>query len=293
MSCTLVTGASGFVGQALVAALVGAGERVRAAYRALPSQQLASEAIAVGAIEGATDWGRALEGVTRVVHLAGPAHKHADDAAYRREIIDATAALAAQAEAAGVKRFLYMSSIKAGAEHGGPLRESDQPRPQGAYGAAKLEAENAVRARASLSPVVLRPPLVFAPHAKANFALLLQLAASPLPLPFAGIRNQRSLISLHSLVGAVCAALERPQAQGVFYVTDRPALSTPDMVRSLREGMGRAPGLFSAPVAGLAPRALRETLVADDSAFRAAFAFAPPEDSHALLRACGAAWAAR
>lgn len=293
MSCTLVTGASGFVGQAVVAALVGAGERVRVAYRSPAQQSAATEAIEIGTINGETDWGRALEGVTRVVHLAGPAHRRAGDAEYRREIVDATAALAAQAEAAGVERFLYMSSIKAGAEQGGPLRESDAPRPQGSYAAAKLEAERAVLARTALSPVVLRPPLVFAPNAKANFALLLKLAASPLSLPLAGIRNQRSLISLQSLVSAVRVALERPQAQGVFYVADGPALSTPQIVASLREGMGRKAGLFSAPVAALAPRALSETLVVDDSAFRAAFAFAPPEDACALLRACGAAWAAR
>lgn len=289
-----MTGASGFIGQAVVAALAGAGVRVRAAYRVRPAEEYAAaEAVEIGAIDGATDWRRTLEGVTRVVHLAGPAHRRAGDAEYRREIVDATAALAAQAEAAGVQRFLYMSSIKAGAEQGGPLRESDEPRPQGPYAAAKLEAERAVLARTALSPVALRPPLVFAPHAKANFALLLKLAASPLPLPLAGIRNQRSLISLQTLVSAVHAALASSEMQGAFYVADRPALSTPQMIALLREGMGRTAGLFNAPVTAFAPRALRETLVADDSAFRAAFAFAPPEDACALLRACGAAWAAR
>lgn len=273
--------------------LVGAGARVRAACRTPSLAPEGAEAVAIGSIDGATDWRRALEGVTRVVHLAGPAHKRADAAAYQREINDATEALAAQAEAAGVSRFVYMSSIKAAAEQGGPLRETDPPRPQTAYGAAKLEAERVVLARAALSPIVLRPPLVFAPHAKANFALLLKLAASPLPLPFAGLGNQRSLISLPSLVSAVGAALDRPEVQGVFFVADQPALSAAEMIAQLRAGMGRTPALFAAPIEALAPRALRESLVADDSAFRAAFSFALREDARALLRACGAAWAAQ
>lgn len=286
----LVTGASGFIGSALVSAFAAEGVAVRGAHRALPEARL-GDSIAVSALSGATDWGRALEGVTHVVHCAGPAHRHTDEDTCRREIVEATEALATQAEAAGVRRFVFLSSVKAAADRGGPFRETDAPHPETDYGRAKLEAERSLAKRTKLAPVSLRPPLVFAPSAKANFARLLRLAASPLPLPLGGIDNRRSLISLPNLIEAIRTVLRTEQGAGAYFVADTPAISTPALATALRAGMGRRTGLLPAPKA-LLPRALTESFEVDPSAFRAAFAF-EPHDLHEALRRCGAAWAAR
>lgn len=287
----LVTGASGFIGSALVSALAAEGVAVRGAYRVLP-QSRADDSIAVGALSGATDWGRALDSVTHVVHCAGPAHRRTNEETCRREIVEATEALAKQAEAAGVRRFVFLSSVKAAADRSGPFRETDAPQPETDYGRAKLEAERRLAARAKLAPVSLRPPLVFAPNAKANFARLLRLAASPLPLPLGGIDNRRSLISLTSLIDAIRAVLRAEEGAGAYFVADTPAISTPALVTELRAGMGKRTNFFPAPTP-LLPRALTDSLEIDPSAFRAAFAFEPQHDVHEALRRCGAAWARR
>lgn len=287
----LVTGASGFVGSALVSALAAAGVAVRASYRVLPASR-AADSIAVGDMSGATDWARALDGVTHVVHCAGPAHRRTDEGACRREIVEATAALAKQAEAAAVNRFVYLSSVKAAADRGGPFRETDAPRPETDYGRAKLEAERRLAERTKLAPVSLRPPLVFAANAKANFARLLRLAASPAPLPLAGIENRRSLISLVSLIDAIRAVLRMETGSGSYFVADTPAISTSELVSALRGGMNRRANLLPAPKP-LLPRALTESLEVDPSAFRAAFSCEPQCSVHEALRRCGAAWARR
>ena len=287
----LVTGASGFVGSALVSALAADGVAVRAAHRALPAIA-AGESVAVGDLSGSTDWGRALDGVTHVVHCASPAHRRTDETTCRREIIEATRALAEQAEAAGVKRYVYLSSVKAAADRGGPFAETDAAQPETDYGRAKLAAERDLAQRLKLAPVSLRPPLVFAANAKANFARLLRVAASPAPLPFAGINNRRSLISLPTLIGAISAVLRTQGSAGAYFVADTPAISTPNLVAELRAGMGRKAGLFPAPNAVL-PRALTESFEVDDAAFRTAFAFTPSYSVHDALRRCGAAWTRR
>lgn len=294
MTRVLVTGASGFIGSALTSALEARGLEVRGAHRNHGAIRPCD--VAIGAMSGDTDWRAALEGVTHVVHLAGPAHARFSERTLRTAIVDASGALAAQAEAAGVRRLVFVSSIKAGAARsaGAPLRECDGDAPADAYGRAKRDAEAIVLAHQALKPVALRPPLVFGPEAKANFARLLRLAASPLPLPLARFDNRRSLISRGSLLEAIIAVIESEAGpSGAFYVADRPALSTAAMVSALREGLGRAPALFAAPGASaLAPRALRENLECDDSAFRAGYAF-HGQDARTALVACAAAWKAR
>ncbi len=289
----LVTGASGFVGAALVKALVASGAPVRAALRKPPAKsQLASfDTVIVGELGPDTIWARALEGVIAVVHLAGPAHAKTADAVLRRAIVDGTAALAEQAFRAGIERFVLVSSIKAAAARtcGAALSERAMPAPEDGYGRAKLEAEQAVLAHAALSPVVVRAPLVFAPHAKGNFTHLLRLADTILPLPLGRIENRRSLISLASLVEAIRVAIPNGPT-GTYHVADTPALSTSEILTALRVGMGRRARLFYFPgLSSLAPRALTESFEIDASAFRHAFGWRG-QDSRAALIACGGAW---
>lgn len=292
----LVTGASGFIGAALVEALVADGVAVRAAHRTLPQERTIADRIAVGEIGAATDWSRALEDVDAVVHLAGPAHGRHGEEALRSAIVEGSAALAAQAEIAGVTRFVFMSSIKAAAERTTkPITETDPPTPGSAYGAAKLEAERRILAHQQLSPVALRPPLVHGAGAKANFARLMRLADTPAPLPFAGIANKRSVIALTSLIAAVRTVLGEPDgATGVFNVADRPACSMAEIVTALRRGLGRAPNLFnSSALAGTLPATLTESLEADDAAFRAAYGYGADIDAREALALTAQAWKAR
>ncbi len=287
----LVTGASGFVGAALVKALVASGAPVRAALRKPPPQLASFDSIIVGELGPDTIWARALERVIAVVHLAGPAHAKTADALLRRAIVEGTAALAEQAARAGIQRFVLVSSIKAACARtcGAPLSEGAAPAPEDSYGRAKLEAEQAVLAHPALRPVVLRAPLVFAHHAKGNFASLLRLADTALPLPLGGIENRRSLISLVSLVEAIRMALPAGPT-GLYHVADTPALSTSEMLTALRAGMGRPARLFHFPgLRVLAPRALTESFEIDASAFGDALGWRG-QDSRAALIACGGAW---
>ncbi len=289
----LVTGASGVIGAALVDALVARGISVRAAFRRAPAKQSGADIALIGNLGPDTAWTRALTGVNAVAHLAGPAHAGYTQAALHSAIVGGGGALAAQAAAAGVKRFVFVSSIKAAAArtHEGPALESDAPAPEDGYGRAKLTAERMVLAYEGLGAIAVRPPLVIAPNARGNFARLLQLAASPLPLPFSGIANRRSLVSLPSLIEALMAILVSPLAQaGIFHVADAPALSTGEIVAALREGMGRSPLLFQVPALHtIAPRALTESLEVDASKFTAAYGWRGG-DARAALVACAAAW---
>ncbi len=290
MTCVLITGASGFIGAALARALRASGVSVRTAGRGADSD------VRITALNAQTDWRPALVGVSAVVHLAGPAHARFDETILRAAIAEASAALAAQAAQAGVRRFLYLSSIKAAAARTftHPISERDPPAPEDAYGHAKLKAERAVLAHPALDPVILRPPLVHAADAKANFGALMRLAASGAPLPFAGVKNQRSIIARATLIEAIKRALG-PGPSGVFHVCDRPALSTGEMIGALRRGLGRAPNLFDAgPLVSLAPAALTENLVSDDSGFRAAYGYGAhtQTSSSDALGSTARAWAA-
>lgn len=297
MATILVTGASGFIGAALVRKLAGEGAVVRAAFRRRPHACAIGQTVIVGEVGPRTDWSRALEGVASVVHLAGPAHAAHAPSLLHYAIAEATAALAEQAAKAGVSRFVFVSSIKAAASqtHGAPLSERDPAAPSDLYGAAKLAAERALLGWSEVNPVALRPPLVFAANAKGNFAHLLRLADTKLPLPFAGIENKRSLISLASLLDAVTAVLQTPTGpSGVFHVADAPALSTADIVGALRRGMGRPERQFHAPgLSMLAPPAMTTSLEVDASGFCTAYPWRADDDVRAALAACAAAWKAR
>jgi nucleoside-diphosphate-sugar epimerase len=251
----LITGASGFVGRALVDALAGAGHRVRATTRRPGEAGFPAgvETVATHDYRQPVDWAPLLAGVDSVVHLAGIAHigPAIGEADYDRVVHAATAELAAACSKAGVRRLVFMSSVRAqsGPAAAGVLTENDAPRPTEAYGRAKLRAEAAVRA-AGVPWTILRPAMVYGAGAKGNLALLLRLADSPWPLPFAGLANQRSLVSLDNLIAAVRIGLGADAAARQLYlVADPTPVTLPQIIAALRRGLGRAPRLYRVPPA--------------------------------------------
>ena len=251
----LVTGASGFVGKALVGALARAGKPVRAATRnpAAFAPISGAEVLAVADFRQRVDWVPLLAGVEAVVHVAGIAHIGAsvDPATYDRVIRGATAGLASACARAGVRRVIFLSSVRAqsGAAASHVLRETDAAHPSEAYGRAKLQAEEELRA-GDLDWTILRPTLVYGAGAQGNFANLLRLADSPWPLPLASFANRRSLVSIENLVSAIRFALAAAVTQRETYlVADPLALTLAEIVAALRRGAGRPPRLFAFPPA--------------------------------------------
>lgn len=253
----LVTGASGFVGRALCETLATSPRRVRRAVR-LGEPGLA-DSIAIGDIGPTTDWRAALEGVQCVVHLAARTHVLREAATdplgeYRRANVASTTRLAQQAAAAGVRRLVFMSSIKVNGEATRrPFTEDDPPQPEDAYGVSKWEAEQAlarVAADTGLQVVVLRPPLVYGPGVKGNFLRLMNIVARGVPLPLASVANRRSLVHVGNLVDAVIGALDAPRSAGRTYlVSDDEDVSTPDLVRAIAAALGTRARLLPCPAA--------------------------------------------
>ncbi len=245
----LVTGASGFIGRALTPHLRAAGHRVTAWPRSSVFD-LARTAISAAPAE----WIAQLRDVDAVVHLAGLAHQLHDahtDEHYFRVNRDGTLHLAEAAHAAGVKRFIFLSSAKVFGEGGDEIYgEISQPHPHDAYAESKWQAEQLLRERfaQTLELVILRPPLVYGRDAKANFASLMQLARLPIPLPFAGIDNRRALIGIDNLVDLIALCLTSPQAAGkTLLCADRALYSLPDIVAAIRRADNKKPRLFHLP----------------------------------------------
>jgi nucleoside-diphosphate-sugar epimerase len=260
LSQVLVTGANGFIGSALCAALQAAGIRVRRAMRG--TQPGASDAFPVGEIGPGTDWAAAVDRVECIVHLASPSApprgSPADSLAeYRRVNVAGSRRLAEQAAAAGARRLVFMSTIKVNGERTAEYAytENDAPQPEDAYGISKQEAEQALRVvaqKTGLEIVVLRPPIVYGPGVKGNFLRLMNLVARGVPLPLGAVNNRRSYIYTGNLAGAIIKALDAPQAAGRTYlVSDGEDVSTPDLVRGLARALGVKARLLSLPVAAL------------------------------------------
>jgi nucleoside-diphosphate-sugar epimerase len=244
----LVTGAGGFVGRALCPALRQASCTVIPAVRR-----------DTGDIGPASDWRSLLDGTEVIVHLAARVHVMRDDAADPAAEFDrvnhlATARLAAQAAEAGVRRFVYMSSVKV---HGDlsdhPLSAADPPAPLDPYGRSKYAAERALAVHAAhMETVVLRPPLVYGPCVKGNFLSLMRAVDRGWPLPLAAVENRRSMIYVGNLVDAVRASLASPP--GTYLPSDRDDVSTATLIRRIAAALGRPARLF--PVPGWALRGL-------------------------------------
>lgn len=288
----LVTGSNGFVGRALVAALAAHGHATVRVVR----KATAEGEIAVGDMDGATDWSKALTGVDAVVHLAARVHDLSCTgdqlAAYRLTNVEATLHLARMAAQAGVRRFLFMSSVKVHGEgRDAPYSESDMPRPEDAYGLSKWEAEQGLQALAQTTPmeiVTLRPPLVYGPGVGANMLRLLKLIDRGLPLPLAVVRNRRSMIYIGNLVDAVLLCLTHAAAPGkTFLLSDGQTVSAPELLRALAVGMERRLRLFPTPPSWLRCvlmvigrgqdwQRLAGSLAVDDSAIRNQLGWTPP-----------------
>jgi nucleoside-diphosphate-sugar epimerase len=259
MTKLLVTGANGFVGHALCDEAKLRGYAVRCATRAAWQSDSCTEHVAVGAIDDKTDWTDALQGVDAVVHLAARVHVMRDEAAdslleFLKVNLHGTANLARQAACAGVKRFVYVSSIKVNGEHTAgacAFTEADQADPHDPYAVSKWEAEQAlhrIAAETGLEVVVVRPPLVYGAGVKGNFVAMLDVLAKGIPLPLASVHNLRSLIYVGNLVDALIACTLHPVAAGQTYVvSDGEDISTPDLLRCLGEAMRRPARLFPCP----------------------------------------------
>lgn len=259
----LVTGANGFIGSVLCRELEAGGYPVRAAVRrpdAVSAEDGAVEYLPVGPLEHAVDWKPLLEGVDTIIHLAGVAHylgphDEAMSAHFHRINVEATRALAAQAAAAGVRRFIYLSSIKVNGEvtEDRSFQVDDPPRPEGIYGESKLRAEQALQAiceEQKMEWVIIRPTLVYGPNARGNLQRLMGLISAGLPLPFGAIDNRRSMIGISNLCDLIRTCITHPKAPGhVFLAADGEDISTPELVRRLAGVLGRPTRLVPIPPA--------------------------------------------
>ena len=256
----LVTGASGFVGRRLCAELSRRSNSVRAAWRGVPVPIQGVDEVRVGDLTGETDWAQAVRGVDTVIHLAARVHVMDDKAAdplaeFRKVNVAGTLNLARQAAAAGVKRFVFMRSVKVQDEStqaGHLFTELDAPAPQDAYGQSKHEAEQGLRDVASktgMEVVIIRPPLVYGPGVKANFAALMRAVQKGWPLPFGAVRNRRSMVALDNLVDFVVTCANHPQAANqTFLVSDGHDVSTTDLVCGLADALKVPKRILPVPV---------------------------------------------
>ncbi|MHA1114281.1 MAG: UDP-glucose 4-epimerase family protein [Alphaproteobacteria bacterium] len=299
----LVTGANGFVGRALCRQLHAEGTHVRAALRRPEAAPPGTAPFACGEIGPDTDWIGAFDGIGAVVHLAARVHvmretKADPAAAFDAVNRDGTRRLAECAAAAGVGRFVFVSTIKVNGESTGApgtpdaFRDADAPDPHGPYAASKWAAERALAEIAKttgMAATVLRPPLVYGPGVKGNFRALLRLCRTGLPLPLGAIGNRRSMIHVDNLADAIRACLAHPAAAGeTFLARDGEDLSTPELVRRLANALGRRARLIPVPVAllrlagaatgrGRVVARLVDSLAVEDSGLRGRLGWRPPK----------------
>jgi UDP-glucose 4-epimerase len=294
MTTCLVTGASGFVGRHLCEKLIDAGYSLRFALRREidnddPLLRL-GEATVVGDINGGSNWSAVLKGVATVVHLANRAHVMRESSAnplacFREVNEEGTRRLAEQAAQFGVRRLVYLSTVKVLGEAttATPFHETDSPNPQDPYAVSKWEAELALKQVSSetgLEIVLLRPPLVYGPGVGANFLSLMRWVLQGVPLPLAAIENRRSMIYVGNLAGCIATCLEHTEAAGnTFLVSDGEAVSTSSLVSRIAAVAGVPDRSWSLPPAllhavgnlvgkGTVVRRLTESLEVSDKAIR-------------------------
>lgn len=257
----LVTGATGFIGHALLAQVMG---RPRLSARVTVRRQVNDlpvgvESVHVVDVNPETDWRAAVTGMDVIVHTAARVHVMQDTAsdslaAFRRVNVAGTLNLARQAADAGVRRFVFISSIKVNGKWtplGRPYTAADVPAPGDPYGITKWEAEEGLRqlaAETGMEVVIIRPPLVYGPGVTANFLSMIRWLNTGIPLPFGAIDNKRSLVALDNLVDLIVTCIDHPAAANqTFLVSDGEDLSTPDLIRRMARALGCPARLISVP----------------------------------------------
>lgn len=274
MQTVFVTGATGFVGRSLCLRLLASGYAVVALVRNQQKADLLAEQCSKhahlhfcvgGELTPSTDWaallGSAPEPIDVVIHLAARVHVMQDNAAdplqaYRQMNVDVTHALASAAQACGVKRFIFMSSIKVNGESTHPQQpftELSKPEPVDPYGVSKLEAETAIKdicQQGDMSYVILRPPLIYGPGVGANFLKLIKIVATGVPLPFRSIKNKRSMIFIGNLVDIIIQVIGADRAQDqTFLVADGMPMSTWQLVCALAKAQNKSVRSITVPLA--------------------------------------------
>jgi nucleoside-diphosphate-sugar epimerase len=293
----VVTGANGGVGSALVTSLREKGEDVVPAVRVphgIPGEKVCGE------IDGTTDWASVLEGSDVVIHLAARVHVMKDTSAdpldaFRKVNVQGTATLARHCAAAGVRRLVFMSTIKVNGEHtasGRPFRPTDASAPTDPYAISKVEAEREVQdicGSNGMEWVIVRPPLIYGRNVGGNFAALVNLVRRGIPLPLGIVtRNRRSLVAMGNVVDFLeTAAVHDAAANQIFLVSDAEAVSTAALLRALSDALGKSPRLLPVPpsllrfAAGLVGRSaeadrLLQSLELDISKARELLGWIPP-----------------
>ncbi|MGH7525793.1 MAG: NAD-dependent epimerase/dehydratase family protein [Gemmatimonadales bacterium] len=254
---TLVTGASGFLGQHVCRALLAGGSAVRGLVRTADAGPAGIERVRCSDLLDRAAVRKAVEDVETVVHLAARVHVMADNstdplAEYRRTNVEGTRMLVEESLAAGVRRLIFLSTVKTVGEGSDvPWTEQSPPLPSDPYGISKLEAEQVVLELAppgGMAASVLRLPLVYGPGMKANMLRLFEAVDRGLPLPLGGVRNRRSLVFAGNVVAAIERVILTPAAAGeIFFVRDARDVSTPDLVRAIALALGRPARLIPVP----------------------------------------------
>ena len=293
----LVTGATGFVGQYLTERLTQDNTDFIACSRRLLALQ-PNNYIVMPDFNDEAGWHNLLLGCDAVIHLAARVHvikEKADDALaeFYKVNVQSTQSLAEAAAKAGVKRFVFVSSIKVNGEftESQPFSENDTPQPKDAYAISKWQAEKALRKiekETGMEVVILRPPLIYGAGVKANFASLLKLVDKALPLPFGSINNKRSLIYLGNFVDAIVTCAKHPNAGGqTFLVSDREIVSMSELVKKIAFALNRPSYIFPLPLANMrffakmvgkttSLNRLTQSLVVDSTKIHKALSWQPP-----------------
>lgn len=255
-----VTGGTGLVGRALLARLSSSPNHELFAAVRRPVDDLPGEIVQIGNLGSQNDWRPFLQGGDVVVHTAARVHVMQDTAIdpiaqFRSVNVQGTLNLARQAADAGIRRFIFLSSIKVNGEStasGRPFLADDIPAPDGPYGVTKMEAEQGLReiaARTGMEVVIIRPPLIYGPGVKANFLSMMHWLWRGIPLPLGAIHNKRSLVALDNLVDLIVTCLDHPAAANqTFLVSDGDDLSTTELLRRMGDALGKPVRLIPVPV---------------------------------------------
>ncbi len=261
MSKVLVTGATGFIGGSLLKKLNKLNVEPIVVTRGKNENVHYSNCVTVEGIDSKTDWKGVFNDCDVVIHCAARVHQMRDKSldplsSFREVNTFGTLNLAKKAAQEGVKRFIFISSIKVSGEYsrvGNPFKSSDEPNPTDPYGISKFEAEVGLKIlskETAMEVVIIRPPLVYGQGVKGNFASLLQFASRGIPLPFGAIKNNlRSFVSVDNLVDLIVICISHPNAANrVFLISDDRDLSTAEMFRQLSKSFGKSGFMIPMPV---------------------------------------------